>query len=250
MANIAASNSNTSRSFLLWWIAANILGLPIIWGPMKLGQAILDYLGRLSNGKPIDGTEFILPIILLPLGGAVMGAWLGLVQWLVLRTKISPIGRWIWASSVAGLIGAPLSWVAFVIIGNSPLVHRPSGYYLSDWYSFISFGGMLGLSVGISQWVVLRRLGNRAVSWIFTLPICFTLGLAIAKFKLVPDTVVAQVCQLTQKLAPPFQSIMNNQIFALFAFVSIVIALVSIGLCTGVVLNWLLRWQSNLVEEQ
>lgn len=250
MANIEASNSIASRPFLLWWVLANMVGLPILWGPMKLGGSILDFLGRLSSGTPLDLSQFVFPVIMLPLGGAAMGAWLGLVQWLVLRTKISQIGKWVLASSIAGLVGAPLSWVAFIIITNSPLVYRPDGYYLSDWYSFISFGGILGLSLGVSQWVVLRRLGNRAVSWIFTLPICFTLGLSIAKFKLVPDTFVVQVCQMTQKLAPPFQDIMNHQVFAFFTLASIVIALVSMGLLTGVVLNWLLRWQGNLVEKQ
>lgn len=241
--------SINNRSFLKWWVLANMLGFPIIWGPMELGTSILNFLGKLSNGVSLDFSKFIFPIIMLPLGGAVMSAWLGLVQWLVLRKKISSMNKWITASSIAGLIGAPLSWITFIIIANSQLAYRSNGYYLSDWYSFASFGGVLGFSLGISQWLVLRRLGSRTVLWVFTLPVCFIVGMAIVKSKFVTDMFVLQICQATQKLAQPFQTIITfNRVFSFFTLISIVTALISMSLITGVVLNWLLHSKEILLR--
>ena len=249
MGNMESSKPNINHSFLFLWIASNIFALPILWGPLKLGTEIILFLGRLSNGKPIDFIEFISPLLLIPLGGAVMGAWLGLVQWLVLRQQFSQIHRWVLVSCIGGLVGTSLSWVTYIIVDNSLLAHSPKGSYPSEWLSFLVFGGILGLSLGISQWIVLRRLVNRAAWWIITLPTCFTLGLKIANWKLVPDAFVAQVCQMAQGLAAPFRGIVNNQVLVFFSLLGVAIALVGMGLLTGVLLNWLLRQHRKQIEE-
>jgi hypothetical protein len=82
------------------------------------------------------------------LGGAVFGASLGTVQWLVLRRQVSRSGWWVLASTVGGAVGGAMALV------------------VDEAQIFAIVLAMFGASVGIAQWLVLRRQVARAGWWV------------------------------------------------------------------------------------
>src|SRR5215203_4874786 len=178
MENTDALKPKVNRSFLAWWVLANIVALPALLVPYKLGMFLAMGVAIAADGASVGSVIYIIGFIILGLSGAVIGGWFGFVQWLVLRKYISQAGKWVTASSIGLAIGTPLSWLAYALLFISPIVKRPDGIYFSNWYEYIAFGVILGLSVGVSQWFVLRQQAKWVGLWILALPICFTLGVA------------------------------------------------------------------------
>jgi hypothetical protein len=176
------------------------------------------------------------------LSGAAMGAWLGLWQWLAIRKYVPQAGRWILATSTGMAIGAPSGWLVYGMILASPMVRRSDGIYLSSWHAYMAFGVSLGLAVGVAQWFALRQWVYKAMSWIVALPICFTLGMALANFYLLSDTVSRSIRALTEGIAVYLPEIERIHVLGFFAKLSAFTALVSVGLITGILFNWLLRF--------
>lgn len=254
MGNIASPNLNDRSSFLLWWVLANMVGLPVLLGPYGIGYFLMMIIAMSSDGGASAGFfVFIFAFLILALSGAIIGGWLGLMQWLFLRKQISKAGRWILASSLGVLIGAPLSWLAYGMI----LYNRPDGFGFFINYAFIRydytiFGIFLGLAIGTSQWFVLKQQVHRAGSWIIALPICFTLGIALANFyqlSYAPEVSIHH--RLAQSITALFPNIeiSNIQVLGLFNILSVLAGLVGVGLITGTLLNWLLSFHKKHKEE-
>src|SRR6266508_2849181 len=172
----------------------------------------------------------------------------GFLQWLVLRKQISKPSRWIFASSLGLAIGTPLSWLAYAMLFFSPIVNRPDGIYFSFGYAYVTFGFLLGLAIGVSQWYVLRQQVYKAGWWIIVLPVCFTVGISFANFYRLWGTFAILNHQFTQRVITQFPEIeiSNMQILGVFAALSALIALVGVGLITGIFLQWLLRFNRRL----
>lgn len=83
-----------------------------------------------------------------------IGVAVGLAQWLVLRQVIRRAGWWILASTVGWGIG----W-AIIVTG---LVVPPNGTGLTALIS----GAILGIYIGLAQWIVLRRNVAQAGWWL------------------------------------------------------------------------------------
>jgi hypothetical protein len=138
------------RPFLLNWMAANIVGLPILLGPYSVGVVLLTGTAILSDGGSIRLFWHVSMFMILALCGAVMGAYLGHMQSLSLKTRIPQTGKWIGATSLGVAIGAPLSWLAYLWILDSTLV--PNGVLFFFLSQYVTFSVLLGLSVGAAQW--------------------------------------------------------------------------------------------------
>ena len=249
MGNIDSPNPNDKRSFLLRWVLANTVGLPVLLGSYGIGYFMMMSIAMFSDGASVGSFVFIFAFLILALSGAVIGGWLGLMQWLFLRKQISQAGRWILASSLGVLIGAPSSWLAYGMI----LYNRPGGFgffvnHAFIRYDYIIFGVSLGLAIGISQWFVLKQQVHRAGLWIIALPICFTLGIALANFyqlSYAPDVPIHH--RLAQSITDLFPNveISNVQVLGLFNVLSVFTGLVGVGLITGVLLDWLLSFHKK-----
>ena len=61
------------RPFLLNWMAANIVGLPILLGPYSVGVVLLTGTAILSDGGSIRLFWHVSMFMILALCGAVMG---------------------------------------------------------------------------------------------------------------------------------------------------------------------------------
>ena len=242
--NFESSSPNVNRSFLLWWVLANIVGLPALLLPYGIGFSLILGLAILSDGATVGSIWYVFIFIILALSGAMIGAWFGFMQWLPLRARILQSRKWIGASSFGVAIGSPLSWLVYRWIFESPIANRPDGFYFSFGYAYVTFGVLLGLAIGVSQWSVLRQQVYGAGWWIIVLPICFALGISFANFYLLSGAFALPIHRLTQRLIVeiPGLEISNMQILGFFAVISAITALVGVGLITGILLRRLLRF--------
>jgi len=87
--------------------------------------------------------------VLLPVYGALaVGTMVGIAQWVVLRPRFKQAGWWILASALGWVLGQILV-TAVLPIQNTFLQ-----------------GAVLGGTLGIAQWLILRRWVHRAGWWI------------------------------------------------------------------------------------
>ena len=92
--------------------------------------------------------------------GLVIGASLGITQWLVLRRQIPRAYMWLLASAVGGAVAGILGFA----------MGGPAGGPVG--------GSVIGAALGIMQWLVLRRLISRAYVWVLASIVGFALGLS------------------------------------------------------------------------
>ena len=89
----------------------------------------------------------------------VIGAVIGIAQWLVLRRLVSRAGWWILASTVGWAVGAAVV----------TLVFPPQPGVLA--------GAVLGAMTGLAQWFVLRRWVRQAGWWVLISALGWAIGL-------------------------------------------------------------------------
>ena len=99
------------------------------------------------------------------LAGAIAGATLGLIQWLILKSRLPLLSIW-WAvaMSVGMAIGLAISTVFLGSeTGGNELLWR---------------GAITGLCIGIAQWLILRQVLPlpQSVIWIGVVAVGWTLG--------------------------------------------------------------------------
>jgi len=136
---LIAKRAHFGWGFWLLWVLASAVGL--------LAGSFVGFLGGY-------GVEEILPNY----GGAGMvtgvGAGVGILQWLVLRPRVSRSGWWVLAS-ILGLAVAGFVSTAVALAGAYEI---PLG--------FAVFGFVGGAMAGLMQWFVLRRQVSRAGWWV------------------------------------------------------------------------------------
>lgn len=136
--------TRSERSLGLLWTTANIVGWVI---GFYVCEALKTFL-----------TTFLVD-------GLVIGASVGIAQWLVLRRRIASIRWWVLVSIVGFGVGNA--------IGEASLQGIPAvvGHGLS--------GAMIGVSIGAAQWLVLRRHVPRARWWVPANVLAWVLGWSI-----------------------------------------------------------------------
>jgi hypothetical protein len=130
------------------------------WGLAFLGFP----LGGLAAIGLVGGVESVLDGAI---AGAACGAVLGLVQWLVLRRRLSLPRSWIVATSLgmAGGLALTLALFGTSTAGNVLLLR----------------GVSTGLLIGLAQWVVLRGSVPRAWVWVPTIAGGWALGWVVSR---------------------------------------------------------------------
>lgn len=124
---------------------------------------------------------FLLSLLVIEIGesphlgireGVIGGAIIGLTQFLVLRGHIRQAWWWIVASIICwGLLGfsslSPLGWV----------VPRTTLFSARIFYGAL-FGALIGIGLGVPQWLVLRPRIPKAWRWILMSSLCWAISLA------------------------------------------------------------------------
>lgn len=202
---------NIARAQLGWrfwsgWMAASIvsvivymLTIPVIFGIITTLVPTLQY-----ENIPA-GQQWILAGISL-FGASALGALIGLAQWLLLRRYLPGSGWWILATAIGYTVPLEVSAI-------SPLRDPP-------WLAGVVIFVLFGLTLGIAQWLVLRRYMPHSVWWT-----AFTLVGWLLAFAL------TTIAYTTELYVEPFD--------LLSAFI------VPIG-TSGIGMVWLLRRASNL----
>ncbi len=160
---------NTERAqvgwgFWLWWVLASIVGLAV-------GNAV-----SVAVSGAVEETVGLA--VSLAVSGAVAGASIGTAQWLVLRRQVSQTVWWVLASTVGLAVGNAVALAVFEAVGLTGGSHFSGGAV-----AFVLFGAVAGASVGIAQWLVLRRHIPGAGWWVLAstvgLPVGFAVGFAV-----------------------------------------------------------------------
>ncbi len=165
---------NTERAqvgwgFWLWWVLASTVGLAVgkfvpLW-VIFVGHGALAYA---LGGRASALGEAVAVYGLLALIGAFGGASVGIAQWLVLRRQVARAGWWVLASIVGFAVG---SVVRPLIM---PDLSRAEPTFVVG-IAQVALGGVRdGASMGIAQWLVLRRRVARGGWWV----LASTVGLA------------------------------------------------------------------------
>ena len=245
-------NPDIERPFLFNWILANIVGLPVLLGPYSVGLFLLMMVAIFSDGGLAPSRWYAFNFVLQVLSGAVMGAYLGHMQSFPLKTRIPQSGKWIAATSLGVAVGTPLSWLVYQWMFASPLVNGPRGIFFFYLYQYLIFGILLGLSVGVAQWFVLKQQVRKAEWWIVALPILFSGGMAFTKIGFLYLQLMRSVQQWMPTITDQSFEI-RLPVFVNYLFLVIVpslIALVMVSLLSGVFLEWLFQFQKKQSEGQ
>ncbi|MGK7876115.1 MAG: protein kinase [Xenococcaceae cyanobacterium] len=136
-----AKRPQVGWGFLLKWVLANAVGCAVfIAVGNAVGDAVSDALGYNVVGFAV----------ICALGGPAVG----IMQWVVLRQVVGRAWWWVLATAVGEVVGGAVGYAAIDRLGYYKLL----GYTL--------FGVLGGSVVGIMQWVILRRVVNRAWWWV------------------------------------------------------------------------------------
>lgn len=141
------ASTQPERTLALLWVVATVVG----WA---VGFFVCEAI------KP-----FLYDITHLGGDGLVIGAGIGIAQGLVLRRQFAPIGWWVLVTAVGFGLGK--------LIGEAVALGMPElvGHALS--------GALIGASVGLAQWLVLRRRLPRAEAWVLANVAAWAVGWSV-----------------------------------------------------------------------
>ncbi len=131
----------------------------LFWGLAFLGFPIAGVLANLVGG--------VTTPLRAILASAIAGATLGLVQWLVLRSRLPLSFWWMVATSIGMSTG--------LAIGTVFLGSETAGNELL-WRAAIT-----GFCIGMAQWVILRQVSPQSVIWIGVVCLGWMLGWFITR---------------------------------------------------------------------
>ncbi|MCK4899229.1 MAG: hypothetical protein KAS38_10645 [Anaerolineales bacterium] len=146
--------SQVGWGFWLQWVVASTVGmlLGFIVG-FPLSFLVMDIVGERL------GQSF---------GGIVIGIGVGVLQWLVLRRRISGVGWWVLTSAAGGLI---------IPVAFEGLSESLSFGALMSFTGVVALGGAVA---GTLQWLVLRGQVSRAGWWVLASTVGWGLGMTAA----------------------------------------------------------------------
>jgi hypothetical protein len=132
----------------------------ILWGIAFLGFPAAGVAARLVG--PVTTPARAL------LAGAISGATLGVVQWLVLRSRLPLLPFWWVVATCAGM--------AIGLAAGATLLGDETGGN-----ELLGRAAITGVCVGLAQWVVLQPLVPHALSWVGAVAIGWPLGWFITR---------------------------------------------------------------------
>lgn len=151
-----ARRSQVGWGFWLLYVLATILGMAV--------GCLLAFVATAIVFAPLRVLGEWLPWTVF---GIVLGITVGILQWIVLRRRVSGAGWWVVASAGGG-IGAMQSGTVF---GRSPSFESLAA--LLGCIGIVALGGAV---TGTLQWVVLKKQVSRAGWWVLVSTVCWPLS--------------------------------------------------------------------------
>ena len=203
-----AEGSQVGWGFWLRWVLISTVGwfVGFLMG-FVLGGIIGDVIGS-------GVLKRILQYFML---GAALGSGVCLMQWLVLRRRVSRAGWWVLASiAVFAVTGGGGYGAAVVAFGYSEGLEEWGSFAaVLGWTVVVALGGAV---TGILQWLVLRRQVSRAGWWVLASTVGWGLSMAVS-----------------MAVAGAFEVVAVGLLFGLLVGGAV------LGAVTGGALVWLLR---------
>ncbi|MDQ2806355.1 MAG: hypothetical protein M3Z04_05475 [Chloroflexota bacterium] len=177
-------NSNVPDAAL--WILTLTAGWAIHWAPGVSQSTMLGAWALTSNEWDITYPVLAaLPGLTL---GAIAGLLAGFGQRQFFRRQAVPVRGWVTATLLAMILGWTVSGglelpvLTALRAANAwipdPQLHSPTAIAVTGQVAAL-LGAVVGGTVGVAQWVVLRRVTRRAGWWIVTTPLAWALGGAV-----------------------------------------------------------------------
>jgi hypothetical protein len=170
---------NSIQAERLQWIALTVLGLVAgLALALPLGVPIFAIAGAMV------GTPIVLSIVGLSLGTA---------QWPIIRRHMSSSRWWVFASTLGMALGLTAGVILVEQIGRAivggPVNFRTLGVTARA-LSFGTIGLMAGGSLGLAQWLVLRRHAQNCKRWVRVN--AWSLGAGLACSSLLSDALMVR----------------------------------------------------------
>jgi len=174
------------------WVALSALSGPVAWW---IAWLIISQVEKVVGdtiqiaGQTRITEDFLLGYILYPLFGLLTG----LLQYLVLRRHLPQMGWWI-AATVLGWL------LPFAVMGLVSTI-VPTSLDLGSTWARILLGMLIGGSMGLVQWLVLRLRIRYAAWWILSSVLGWTTTALVTG-----DTLSTVLDMLAVVLLPPMAS--------------------------------------------
>jgi len=156
---MTVERSQVGWVFWLQWVLASTVG--VVVGMFTGAIFVMSVLERYDVPREPVGYG---------LWGIVLGIVVGVLQWLVLRRRVSGAGWWVLASAAAG-------YGTLRFLDAGPLESLSFGALLS-FTGVVALGGAV---TGTLQWLVLRGQVSRAGWWVLASTVGWALSVTVAK---------------------------------------------------------------------
>ena len=150
-------NRKPAWLFYPGWVALSAISIPIAW---SITWAIVSRIVQVVGGRiQVAGQshiteDFIGGYVLLPM----LGLLIGVLQYLLLRRYLPRMVWWIPATF--------LGWaLPLILLGLASVGWLPALAIDPVWSGALGFA-LIGASIGVCQWLVLRRRIHRAALWV------------------------------------------------------------------------------------
>jgi hypothetical protein len=211
--------------FIIGWVVLTSVGF--VLGEVFLSPPAFRFVPTSLLESKFD----LFGIMLGVASGIVTGCAIGFFQWLTLRNYITRSWLWMIATSSGMASGVFIERLGFVMIR-----YYLATYIATEAWAIINWISIFvdGLTIGLIQWVVLRKLSSKAWTWViangFGWVIATTIGDDVIRPILYP-------CCFDYLISPISEIVIYGVVGILF------------GIITGVLLPRLLK-QNNLMVKK
>lgn len=179
-----SSISRWPPRLILWfgWMLTTTVGISVVAVVLVQVFVLLSWID-LDFVALLGASHFGHAISLLSqtLVGGAIGAVLGASQSLVLRHHIRQTASWVWATAIGMAIGNALSYVASGMAYRITYGSRPAPFPAVDPSGAIAVmaikAAVVGIAVGMVQWLVLRRKVRVAGWWVLASVLGWSVGM-------------------------------------------------------------------------
>ncbi|MBI5032515.1 MAG: hypothetical protein HZB51_18475 [Chloroflexi bacterium] len=188
MVTVSMDRAHLGWRFWSAWMAASIISVIVYMMMIPVFFSFIDMLAPTLEFESISqDQQWILQAINF-FGMAVLGALIGLAQWLLLRRYLPRSGWWILATAIGCIV--PMQFGEMFPWRDPP--------WLGGAIMFMLFG----LTLGIAQWFVLRRYMAHSVWWTAFTLVGWLLAFALTSIAYVTDLYVEPFDLLSAFIVP------------------------------------------------